>query len=41
MFVAIFQPVQTVLVAIMAFAILGDQFYTGGYEPLNNKYLAF
>ncbi|KAF5934218.1 hypothetical protein HYC85_030389 [Camellia sinensis] len=29
-FVAIFQPVQTVLVAIMAFAILGDQLYLGG-----------
>lgn len=30
-FVAIFQPVQTVLVAVMAFVILGDQLYTGGY----------
>ena len=30
-FVAIFQPVQTVLVALMAYVILGDQFYTGGY----------
>nr|GEW62605.1 WAT1-related protein At3g18200 [Tanacetum cinerariifolium] len=29
-FVAVFQPVQTVLVAIMAFAILHDQFYLGG-----------
>ncbi|KAL3512209.1 hypothetical protein ACH5RR_024926 [Cinchona calisaya] len=29
-FVAIFQPVQTVLVAFMAYAILGDQFYSGG-----------
>ncbi|XP_047326372.1 WAT1-related protein At3g18200 [Impatiens glandulifera] len=29
-YVAIFQPVQTVLVAIMAFAILGDQLYSGG-----------
>ncbi|KAL8132635.1 WAT1-related protein At3g18200 isoform X1 [Apium graveolens] len=29
-FVAIFQPVQTVLVAIMAFIILGDQLYSGG-----------
>lgn len=29
-FVAIFQPVQTVLVAFMAYIILGDQFYTGG-----------
>lgn len=32
MFVAIFQPVQTVLVAVMAFVILGDQLYTGGYD---------
>ncbi|KAK9071280.1 hypothetical protein SSX86_009848 [Deinandra increscens subsp. villosa] len=29
-FVAVFQPVQTVLVAIMAFAILHDQLYLGG-----------
>ncbi|PWA71809.1 Drug/metabolite transporter (chloroplast) [Artemisia annua] len=29
-FVAVFQPVQTVLVAIMAFVILHDQFYLGG-----------
>ncbi|XP_027167978.1 WAT1-related protein At3g18200 [Coffea eugenioides] len=29
-FVAIFQPVQTVLVALMAYVILGNQFYTGG-----------
>ncbi|KAJ0939980.1 putative EamA domain-containing protein [Helianthus annuus] len=29
-FVAVFQPVQTVLVAIMAFAILQDQLYLGG-----------
>lgn len=29
-FVAVFQPVQTVLVAIMAFLILGDQLYSGG-----------
>lgn len=31
MFVASFQPVQTVLVAGMAFIILGDQLYSGGY----------
>lgn len=30
-FVASFQPVQTVLVAGMAFVILGDQLYSGGY----------
>lgn len=30
-FVASFQPVQTVLVAVMAFVILGDQLYSGGY----------
>nr|XP_043614617.1 WAT1-related protein At3g18200 [Erigeron canadensis] len=29
-FVAVFQPVQTVLVAFMAFAILHDQLYLGG-----------
>ncbi|KAF8399061.1 hypothetical protein HHK36_014927 [Tetracentron sinense] len=29
-FVAVFQPVQTVLVAIMAALILGDQLYSGG-----------
>nr|DAD35470.1 TPA_asm: hypothetical protein HUJ06_006110 [Nelumbo nucifera] len=29
-FVAVFQPVSTVLVAIMACLILGDQLYTGG-----------
>ncbi|CAL9054593.1 unnamed protein product, partial [Musa banksii] len=30
LFVAVFQPVQTVVVAIMAAVILGDQFYSGG-----------
>uniref|UniRef100_A0A0E0JZB4 WAT1-related protein n=1 Tax=Oryza punctata TaxID=4537 RepID=A0A0E0JZB4_ORYPU len=30
LFTAIFQPVQTVMVAIMAAIILGDQLYTGG-----------
>ncbi|XP_004236428.1 WAT1-related protein At3g18200 [Solanum lycopersicum] len=29
-YVASFQPVQTVLVAVMAFLILGDQLYSGG-----------
>ncbi|GAA0170925.1 hypothetical protein LIER_25080 [Lithospermum erythrorhizon] len=29
-YVAVFQPVQTVLVAIAAYLILGDQIYTGG-----------
>ncbi|XP_057487535.1 WAT1-related protein At3g18200 [Actinidia eriantha] len=29
-FVSIFQPVQTVLVAVMSFAILGDRLYSGG-----------
>nr|GMD35649.1 WAT1-related protein At3g18200 [Ipomoea batatas] len=29
-FVASFQPVQTVLVAVMAFIIIGDRLYTGG-----------
>jgi drug/metabolite transporter (DMT)-like permease len=30
LFTAIFQPVQTVMVAIMAAVILGDELYTGG-----------
>ncbi|CAO2204910.1 unnamed protein product [Urochloa humidicola] len=30
LFTAVFQPVQTVAVAVMAAAILGDQLYTGG-----------
>ncbi|XP_052179834.1 WAT1-related protein At3g18200 [Diospyros lotus] len=30
LFVAVFQPVQTVLVAVMAFVVLGDQLYSGG-----------
>jgi len=30
-FVAVFQPVQTILVAVMAALILGDQLYFGGY----------
>lgn len=30
-FVAVFQPIQTVLVAVMAALILGDQLYFGGY----------
>ncbi|XP_072984806.1 auxin-induced protein 5NG4-like [Typha latifolia] len=30
LFTAVFQPVQTVIVAIMAAIILGDQLYTGG-----------
>jgi drug/metabolite transporter (DMT)-like permease len=30
LFTAIFQPVQTVMVAIMAAVILGDLLYTGG-----------
>ena len=30
LFTAVFQPVQTVAVAVMAAIILGDQLYTGG-----------
>jgi hypothetical protein len=30
LFTAIFQPVQTVMVAILASVILGDELYTGG-----------
>ncbi|RWW77646.1 hypothetical protein BHE74_00014183 [Ensete ventricosum] len=35
LFVAVFQPAQTVVVAIMAAVILGDQLYTGGYDYIN------
>ncbi|KAK8939874.1 hypothetical protein KSP40_PGU014108 [Platanthera guangdongensis] len=31
LFVAVFQPLQTVLVAIMAFIFFGDKLYSGGY----------
>ena len=31
MCVAVFQPLQTFLVAVMAALILGDQLYSGGY----------
>lgn len=30
LFVAVFQPLQTVMVAIMAAVFLGDQLYIGG-----------
>jgi drug/metabolite transporter (DMT)-like permease len=30
-FVAVYQPVQTLLVAVMASLLLGEQFYLGGY----------
>jgi drug/metabolite transporter (DMT)-like permease len=30
-FVAVYQPVQTIAVAVMASIILGEQFYLGGY----------
>lgn len=33
-FVAVFQPLQTILVAIMASLILGDQLYSGGYVDI-------
>ena len=30
-FVVVYQPVQTIVVAVMASIILGEQFYLGGY----------
>lgn len=43
-FVAVYQPVQTLVVAIMASIALGEQFYLGGFVPFlllffNTKYL--
>lgn len=32
-FVAVYQPVQTLVVAIMASFALGEEFYLGGYVP--------
>ncbi|CAI9785791.1 unnamed protein product [Fraxinus pennsylvanica] len=41
-FIACFQPVQTVLVAGMAFAILGDQLYSRRhYKPTDNRLHSF
>lgn len=31
-FVAVYQPVQTLVVAIMASIALGEEFYLGGYS---------
>ena len=41
-FVAVYQPVQTLLVAVMASLLLGEQFYLGGYVtyPID-RYLSF
>lgn len=36
-FVAVYQPVQTLVVAIMASIALGEQFYLGGYLHLMIK----
>lgn len=36
MFVAVYQPVQTLVVAIMASVALGEEFYLGGYLPFNS-----
>ena len=36
-FVAVFQPMQTLLVAAMASLILGDQLYVGGYAEIQTK----
>lgn len=34
-FVAVYQPVQTLVVAIMAAIALGEEFYLGGYSILS------
>lgn len=34
-FVAVYQPVQTLVVALMASIALGEEFYLGGYGPLS------
>lgn len=34
-FVAVYQPVQTLVVAIMASIALGEEFYLGGYYLLS------
>ena len=36
-YVAVFQPMQTLLVAAMASLILGDQLYVGGYAEIKKK----
>ena len=36
-FVAVFQPMQTLLVAAMVSRILGDQLYVGGYAEIKKK----
>ena len=36
-FVAVFQPMQMLLVAVMASLILGDQLYLGGYVEIQIK----
>ena len=36
-FVAVYQPVQTLVVAIMASIALGEEFYLGGYVKLVNN----
>lgn len=40
-FVAVYQPVQTLLVAVMASLLLGEQFYLGGYViNVSDRYLS-
>lgn len=38
-FVAVYQPVQTLVVAIMASVALGEEFYLGGYLFIFLSYL--
>ena len=42
-FVAVYQPVQTLLVAVMASLLLGEQFYLGGYVNYvpDDRYISF
>lgn len=37
-FVAVYQPVQTLVVAIMASVALGEEFYLGGYSKYIRTY---
>lgn len=41
MFVAVFQPLQTFLVAVMAALIFGDQLYSGGYAENSQSQVSF
>lgn len=38
-FVAVYQPVQTLVVAIMASLALGEEFYLGGWVPSSSNFI--